>query len=259
MVEGPTARAYTININNNFKDESICDFFTRSKKIFINSNRLIGKHFSKSTSIGKNIILFFEDIAIRIHLMMFGSIKIYEKNSTFSKPIERIRLLIIGNNKKLVVYNAPIIEINEKDVIINTLNNSLGPDPLSEQWNEEIALNNLLKFSNEKIGVILLNQSIIAGIGNILRNEILFRAKINPERKIFEISNNELRNIIKICYELSHKFLELKLKNNSIKEILMVYNRFNQPCKICGSRIRFYIQQPIKRKTFICEKCQGYS
>lgn len=259
MVEGPTARAYSININNNFKDEFIYDFFTRSKKIFVDSNKLIGKKFSKATSIGKNIVLFFEDIAIRIHLMMFGSIRIYEKNATYSKPVERIRLLIIGNNKKLVVYNAPIVEIDEKDITINALNNSLGPDPLGEQWSEERALNNLLRFPNEKIGVVLLNQSIIAGIGNILRNEILFRAKINPERRIFEISNDGLRNIIKICYELSHKFLELKLKNNSIKEILMVYNKFNQPCKICGSKIRFYIQQPIKRKTFVCENCQGYS
>lgn len=259
MVEGPTARAYSININENFKDESILDFFTRSKKVFIDPSKLIGKRFSEATSMGKNIILLFEDLAIRIHLMMFGSIRIYEKNAAFSKPVERIRLLIVGNDKKLAVYNAPIVEINERVAMINALNNALGPDPLSEQWNEDKALINLLKLPNEKIGVVLLNQSIIAGIGNILRNEILFRAKINPERRICEISTGELRNVVRICHELSHKLLELKLKNGGIKEMLMVYNRFNQLCKICGSRIRFFIQQPIKRKTFVCENCQSYS
>lgn len=259
MVEGPTARAYSININDNFREEHISDLFTKSKKVFIDPKKLIGKKFTGATSIGKNIILLFEDIAIRIHLMMYGSIKIYEKDATFSKPVERIRLLIIGSCKKLVAYNAPIIEINERDAIIHALKKNLGPDPLSERWCEEEALSNLLKFPNEKIGAVLLNQSVIAGIGNILRNEILFRAKVNPERRICEISDEELRHILRICHELSHKFLELKLKNGSIKEILMVYNRFNRPCKICGSKIRFYIQQPIKRKTFVCESCQGYS
>ncbi|MCS7097917.1 MAG: hypothetical protein NZ922_02935 [Candidatus Methanomethyliaceae archaeon] len=256
MVEGPTARAYSIKISNEFKDEVISEIFTRSKKVLIDIREIIGRKFSGATSLGKNILLFFEDIAIRIHLMLYGTIHIYRKNDELIKPKERARLIIIGNNKKLVVFNAPIIEINKKDFLIDNLRNTLGPDPLNEQWDEEKALKNLLNFPNEKIGVILLNQSIIAGIGNIIRNEILFRVGINPERKVSEISKEKLNNIVKIYYELSHEFLDLKLNSRSIREILMVYNKFNQSCKVCGNKIIFYIQQPIKRKTFVCSNCQ---
>ena len=256
MVEGPTAKAYALRIRDEFKNEIVRDIFVKSKRIFVPIEELIGKRFLGSDSLGKNIILFLDSLAIRIHLMMFGSIHIYLLDEPLLKPMQRVRLHIKGEKKKLVVYNAPIVEIDRSDRILEKLKRDLGPDPLSDMWNREEAIRAIMKFPKEKIGAVLLNQSVIAGIGNILRNEILFRAKVNPERIVANLSREEIEKIVDISVELSKEFLKLKLKRKGIKELLLVYNRYKKPCVICGSPIRFYMQEPIKRKTFVCENCQ---
>ncbi len=103
---------------------------------------------------------------------------------------------------------------------------------------------------------MLLDQSVIAGVGNILRNEILFRAGISPERKVKDLTRDELERIADITKDLSEKFLELKMEKKGIKSLLLVYNRYRGSCIKCGSSIKFYMQKPVNRKTFICEKCQ---
>lgn len=168
MVEGPTAKAYALRIGDEFKDEVVRDVFAKSRRTFVPAEELIGKKFVGSDSIGKNIILFFNGLAIRLHLMMFGTIHIYQLHEPLLKPEKRVRLLIKGDWKKLVVYNAPIVEIDWKDSILERLKEDLGPDPLSDEWNREKAIENLKKFPEEKIGIILLDQSVIAGIGEYL-------------------------------------------------------------------------------------------
>lgn len=256
MVEGPTAKAYAVKINREFIKEIIKEIFTKSRKVYVPLNELLGKKFSKAETYGKNILLFFEEFAIRLHLMMFGAIHIYKLDAPLLKPERQVRLLIKGERKKLVVYNAPIVEIDRKRKLIERLKNELGPDPLRQDWNREEAIRRIMKYKGEKIGVVLLDQSVIAGVGNILRNEILFKAKVNPERLVADLSKEEIEAIVKEVEELSKKFLELKLQGKRLKPILYVYNRYSKPCKICGRKIRFYMQEPIKRKTFVCENCQ---
>jgi endonuclease-8 len=256
MVEGPTAKAYAIKISQEFKDEIVKDVFVRTlKRVHIQPSKLIGLKFSKADSYGKNIILFFDSLAIRLHLMMFGAIHIHNLNENLLKPEKLVRLLIIGKNKKLVVYNAPIVEIDEADKIVDRLKKELGPDPLSKEWKKEKAIENILKFKNEKIGVVLLNQSVIAGIGNILRNEVLFRAGVDPERIVESLSENEAERIVSECEKLMQEFLRLKVEKGRIKPLLFVYNNYRK-CKVCGNKIKFYMQQPINRKTFVCTNCQ---
>ncbi|MEM2904089.1 MAG: hypothetical protein QXR00_06300 [Candidatus Bathyarchaeia archaeon] len=256
MVEGPTAKAYAIRICENFRDEVIHDVYVRSRRVFIPINELLGRKFTGADSLGKNILIFFDDIAIRLHLMMFGAIHVYGRDEPLLKPMERVRLMLTGGCRKLVVYNAPIVEIGGLNDIVENLKASLGPDPLSSEWSEDRAIENILKNPNEKIGVLLLNQSTIAGVGNILRNEILFRAGVNPERRISDLSMDEIRKIAYYTKKLSEEFLSLKLQGKGIKELLKVYNRFSGFCMVCGGPIKFYRQKPINRKTFICVNCQ---
>jgi endonuclease-8 len=257
MVEGPTAKAYAIKINSNFGNELIREVYARTKKAYIPAEKLVGKRFLGADSLGKNILLFFNDnMTVRLHLMMFGAIHIYQITESLLKPIERVRLMVVGENRKLVVYNAPIVEINYKDRILQKLKMELGPDPLSSEWNKAKAVENILSRRERSIGIALLDQSVIAGIGNILRNEILFRAKVHPERPIANLSLQEVERIVDYTEKLSKEFLNCKLQGRGIRDLLFVYNRFNGFCKVCGAPIKFYMQKPINRKTFVCESCQ---
>lgn len=256
MVEGPTAKAYAIRIYNEMHNEVINDVFVRSRKVYVPIKELVGKNIKSTDTIGKNILMFIDGYVVRVHLMMFGAIHIYGINDPLLKPEKQVRMKMIGEKKKLVVYNAPIIEVDLSDRLLKRLKSKFGPDPLREDWSREDAINRILSAGNRKIGEVLLDQSIIAGIGNILRNEILFRAGIHPERMVNQLSRDEVEKIVKISEDLCKIFLEIKLRRERLKPILYVYNRYNKPCKICGNLIKFYIQKEVKRKTFVCEKCQ---
>lgn len=256
MVEGPTAKKISLKISKDFTGEFIRDIYIKSRRIRISPKSIVDKRVKGSETYGKNILIIIDDVVIRVHLMMFGAIHIYDLNEDLLKPEKQVRLILYGERKKLVVYNAPIIEIDYADNIMKILRRQLGPDPLRDDWNFNEAINKILKRRDEKIGVVLLDQSVIAGIGNILRNEILFRAKVHPERLVKSLSNKDIINIVNIAEKLCKEFLNIKLRGAKLKPILYVYNRYNQKCKVCGNKIKFYMQKPINRKTFVCEKCQ---
>jgi len=70
-----------------------------------------------------------------------------------------------------------------------------------------------------------------------------------------DLSRREVERIVSISEELSREFLKFKLERKRIKFLLLVYNRYKDKCEICGEPIKFYMQKPINRKTFICQNC----
>ena len=256
MTEGPTAKYQAIRIKTVANDESITNIETKSKLARVDLKKLIGKKIEDVETFGKNIVIIVGDYAIRLHLMMYGSIHIYSLSEKLAKPESQVRLFIQLETKKIVVYNAPIVEIDYKGKVIRNLVSWLGPDPLRKDWNPQNAIKLILKHKNRKIGDVLLDQGVIAGIGNILRNEILFRAGVHPDRLVKDLSILEVERIVSFSKELSEEFFERRMRHERIKPMLMVYNRYNKPCFICGTPIKFYRQQPNGRKTFVCEHCQ---
>ncbi len=256
MTEGPTAKYQALRISKAADDEHIRDIKAKSKKIYVPLEKLIGLKIDSTETFGKNIILNIGSFAIRIHLMMFGSIHIYKINEPLAKPESQVRLKITLETKKIVVYNAPVVEIDYRDKLIPRLVKSLGTDPLRDDWSPQKAIKLILKHKDRKIGDVLLDQSVIAGIGNILRNEILFRARVHPERIVRTLSMLEVEEIVKFAKELSEEFFERRMRHERIKPMLMIYNKYRKTCPICGHPIKYYKQDPNGRKTFVCENCQ---
>jgi len=98
--------------------------------------------------------------------------------------------------------------------------------------------------------------TVKCALGNILRNEILFGARINPERTVQSLSEGEIAKLMGECETLTQQFLKLKVEKKRLKPLLQVYNNYRGTCKICGGKIKFYMQRPHKRKTFVCINCQ---
>jgi len=250
MTEGPTARLRALQIEDEFKGKEVKDVLVRSKKVYVDPKCMVGKRLEKATSFGKNILLYIGNYLIRIHLMMYGSIR-FEKD--YSKPFRQVRLALFFKDKNLVIYNAPIVEIGLKGEIEEKLIRSYGIDPLTN-WDKEKLKELLVGEKERKIGDLLLDQRIFNGIGNILRNEILFRARVNPERLVKDLDEREIEAIADFTKELCYRFLELKRRGKGIKNMLLVYNK--KKCPICGGGLKFYRQQPNSRKTFVCPNCQ---
>lgn len=140
-----------------------------------------------------------------------------------------------------------------------------GPEPLDKKFTYEIFSSAVKKRSSGKIKQVLMDPKVVAGIGNIYSDEILFHAKVRPTRKVSSITNNELRNIYKWIKPVLSK--GIKAKGSSVGDFVrtdgswgqmgkyhFVYGRKGQKCKVCGTTI-----EAVKlngRTGSFCPRCQ---
>lgn len=144
----------------------------------------------------------------------------------------------------------------------------LGLEPLSESWQLD-QLKPLFSQSRLSMKDFLLDQTKIAGIGNIYANEILFRARIHPERRALTLTDEEIQRL----YHIIPKVLQLAIDKmgtsigdrisdyrsvynmqGEFQNLLMVYGRAGEPCLKCGAPIIRIKQKD--RSSFVCENCQ---
>lgn len=190
--------------------------------------------------------------------------------NTDIKPNSYTMVEIICGKKKLVYidfrkFGTFNIYKSENEMLESDEVSKLGPQPFDKSLNAKYLLQQF-KGKTQAIKTALLDQSIIAGIGNIYADEILFACKINPLRKAGLISEKDCNNIIQACREVMQK----SIKNagttistyafapnhaGSFQKFLMVHRRENEPCKICKTKIKKITVNG--RGTYYCPKCQA--
>ncbi|MFC1651988.1 DNA-formamidopyrimidine glycosylase [Patescibacteria group bacterium] len=143
-------------------------------------------------------------------------------------------------------------------------NKEIGPEPLDKSFTYEVFLERINR-KKSVIKQVLLDQTIIAGIGNIYADEILFAAGIHPKRKVNQLNGTELKkiynaikNILKKAVELRgtsvSDFRDVSGEKGSFGETLNAYRQTGKPCSKCGTKIeRIVVGQ---RGTHFCPKCQ---
>ena len=205
-----------------------------------------------------------------IHLGMSGQIKIHETIPKLLKH-DHIRILIKNKNNCIfsITYNDPrrfgyVDYLNKIDIKKHFLLKNLGVEPFSEDLTNNY-LFNIYKKKTINIKNALLDQKIIAGIGNIYASEILFRAKIKPHRIVNSLKSEDLELIINSTKEILKK--SIKKGGTTIKDHkqpngklgyfsqnLAVYGRENKKCNKCNNFIEVTIMS--NRSTFFCNYCQ---
>ena len=203
-----------------------------------------------------------------IHLGMSGQIRIKKKDIV--QKHDHMRMIVENNNKHFVVtYNDSrrfgyIDLFKKKELREHFLLSKIGVEPLGRELTTEYLQNN---FKKRVINIknALIDQKIIAGIGNIYASEILYKAKINPLRKVNSLSQNDLNSIItftKIILKRSIDVGGTTIRDHMqpdgslgyFKQKLQVYGKVNEKCKTCNS---FIVKEVISnRSTFICKHCQ---
>ena len=203
-----------------------------------------------------------------IHLGMSGQIRIKKKDIV--QKHDHMRMIVENNNKHFVItYNDSrrfgyIDLFKKKELREHFLLSKIGVEPLGRELTIEYLQNN---FKKRVINIknALMDQKIIAGIGNIYASEILYKAKINPLRKVNSLSQNDLNSIItftKIILKRSIDVGGTTIRDHMqpdgslgyFKQKLQVYGKVNEKCKTCNSYI---VKEVISnRSTFICKHCQ---
>ena len=105
-----------------------------------------------------------------------------------------------------------------------------------------------------EIADVLLDQAIFAGVGNIIKNEVLFRVRVSPFAKIGDISDRKLKAVVADARTFSFRFLELR-RAFSLRKNLEVYRR--SVCPRCGGKIERRVHGQRARRSFFCPRCQG--
>ena len=203
-----------------------------------------------------------------IHLGMSGQIRIKKKDIV--QKHDHMRLIVENNNKHFIItYNDSrrfgyIDLFKKKELREHFLLSKIGVEPLGRELTIEYLQNN---FKKRVINIknALIDQKIIAGIGNIYASEILYKAKINPLRKVNSLSQNDLNSIITFTKIILKKSIDVggtTIRDHIqpdgslgyFKQKLQVYGKVNEKCKTCNS---FIVKEIISnRSTFICRHCQ---
>lgn len=209
---------------------------------------------------GKFLIFELDNYYLLSHLRMEG--KYFIKENEAKEKHEHV-IFKLDNNKELRYHDTrkfgKMYLIEKEKLYTEKPLKDLGLEP----WDKNLTVNYLKdKMKNKMIKTLLLNQNIIAGIGNIYADEILFLSKINPNKKGIELTNKELENIIKNTKTVLEKAIEeggTTIRSYSSSGVhgrfqnkLLVHTK--EKCPTCNSDI---IKTVINtRSTYYCPKCQ---
>ena len=215
---------------------------------------------------GKWLIFVLDDYYLLSHLRMEGKYFIKGASDELNKHEHVVFKLDDGRELRYMdVRKFGKMHLIPKDKI-----KDIGPliDLGLEPWDKKLDVSYLKdKYKNKKLPIksVLLDQSIIVGIGNIYADEILFLAKINPYVRAVDLSDNDLFNIIKYTKEILEKaireggttirsYSSVNGVHGLFQQELNVHSREGEKCPVCGSKI---IKVKIGgRGTYYCEKCQ---
>jgi len=208
------------------------------------AERLDGKRLLRVEAVGKNLLLRFEGgLVLRSHLRMSGHWQLLQRGDGARKGTPW--LVLRGATNEAVLWNGPVLELDESHV------RRLGPDILADPPDLDAMVVELRGADQRSaIGEALLDQRLVAGIGNLWRAEALWRAQVSPWRKLADLSDDELREALSEAAQLMRRSLDSGLKKRS------VYRQVGRPCPRCGTAIKSRGQGDANRIAYWCPECQ---
>jgi endonuclease-8 len=253
MAEGPVIHFYARQLRRVLEGKTLdITLTTRALKPYERS--LEGLRVTEVEAHGKQIRIYLSDKRlILVHLMMWGSWRIYRKGAEWDKPRNRARLIVKTETHEVVAFSAPVVKIFTLHELENASDyGNLGPDPLRKDFSAKEFRQRLQKNEEREIGEVLLDQKVVAGIGNILRIEILFYAHIHPKRKIKDLSALEIDELIHWSLRLMNQWM--KEMSRAKKSWVRIYRKGGHACPVCNANIQFFRQAG--RITYACQGCQ---
>lgn len=239
MPEGPTIIILK-ELVQPFKNKIVREVEGNSKQ---DIQRIRGKKITDFKSWGKHFLICFNTFTVKVHFMLFGSYTINERKET--PP--RLRLIFSKGELSFYACSVKIIEGNLDEIYDWT------GDVMNDQWDPKAAKRKLKDHPDMLICDALLDQNIFAGVGNIIKNEVLFKTHIHPESKVGNLPAAKINQLIKEARSYSFDFLKWK-KEFTLKKHWLAHTK--QICPQCDLPFTKKHCGRTHRRSFFCENCQ---
>ncbi|MDM4761575.1 DNA-formamidopyrimidine glycosylase family protein [Galbitalea sp. SE-J8] len=199
---------------------------------------LTGERVDEVVSRGKHLLMRVGDATIHTHLKMEGAWHVYRHGSAWRRPAWRARIILENAERVAVGFDLGIVEVVPRTAEAEVVGH-LGPDLLGPDWDPDAAVANLAAQPDRAIGVAVLDQRNLAGLGNVYRSEVCFLRGVLPSRRVGDVS--DLPGLVALAHRLiaANKDRHHRTTTGSLRrDPLWVYGRRGRPCLRCGTGIR---------------------
>lgn len=236
---------------------------------------LIGQPVTGVEARGKNLLVHFESgVSLHVHLKMNGRILVYRQDEGRRPGPDAVAVLDTDEHR-VIVDHAPVARlIRTRDLVRDLHFRHLGPDLIADNFELEEALTRLRLRNAVPLGEALLDQSAVAGIGNVWKSELCFNVKLDPFAPVATVTEEELRVLLLMARKLMIETVEraprrlpdpfaprggqrqARLNHRHGQKRLSVYERGGERCYDCGTTIQMKTQGEQLRQTYYCPTCQ---
>ncbi len=234
------------------------------------THRLVGRTIDAVESVGKNLIIRFDGgLELRTHLRMNGSWHRYRPGEPWRRPAARARLVLEVPGAVAVCFDAPVVELFEaRAAALHPSLSRLGPDLLDPAFDAAEARRRLRDpaRADTEIGIALVDQRALAGIGNVYKNEVLWIERVSPFVTVGSLDDATLDRLVAAARRLllanaapSHGVERVTTAGDSgAPGPLYAYGRAGRGCRRCRTPIVSTRQgSDLPRTTYWCPTCQG--
>lgn len=226
---------------------------------------LVGQRIVAAHSHGKHLLIAFsEGSTLHCHAMLWGSWQFGERGLRLRKPERRVRVRLTTAFREAVFFNGPLVELlSPEEILSHHSLAKLGPDLLWPDFDRAEAARRVRAQGDRPIGDALLDQTVVAGIGNIYKSEGLHLAGIDPRRPARSVRQPELERLwdilLPVMEAASHPgalMFPLPPEHAERGHRRWVYRRRGQPCLSCGRAVEMQRQGVLARSSYFCPSCQ---
>jgi endonuclease-8 len=220
MAEGDTILRAARRIDAALAGEQIAVAAPNPRGRAAGIERLDGRRLDRAEARGKHLLLHFGDLVLHSHLGMSGGWHVHRRGAAWRRPRASAWAVLTGIEQEAVQFGGPTLRV-------------------------------LPAARLRRLGEALLDQSLVAGIGNIFKSEACFAARVDPWRPLGELTEAELGAVLGAARE---EMLDAVARGD--RHAFAVYRR-RGPCGVCGGRISSRGQGDANRTTYWCPSCQG--
>ncbi|MGI8575108.1 MAG: DNA-formamidopyrimidine glycosylase family protein [Egibacteraceae bacterium] len=269
MPEGDTIHRAARTLAAALEGERVTAFQTRVAAVrALGPQRLLGQTVERVEARGKHLLIGFDpsQLVLHTHMRMTGSWHLYRSGERWRKPAHRLTVRLDVEDWVAVCFSAPVCELlSAAQIERHPALSSLGPDAVDKRVDLAEARRRLDEREDWTIGEALLDQRVLAGVGNVYKCEVCFLSEVDPWARV-ETLEGALRDAL---LATAARLLRRNAGAGDSRRVttvegppggadrLHVYGRARRPCRRCGNSIRVAPLGEQGRITYWCPTCQG--